>query len=1134
MRIKRLEIFGFKSFPQRVSFPFPPGISAIVGPNGSGKSNVIDALRWILGEQNPRLLRVREMSDLIFAGVNGRGPEFAEVRLILENQGRAPKKFENFSEISVARRLYRDGESEFFINNRACRLKDIVYLFLDTGVHARGYGIIDQGQVGQFLDQPPKERRRFLEELAGVARYKLKREETERQITRTRENLIRIKDILAEVENHLTQLRQQAEETKAYLALQGELQALERLRLHLLYLRYHQQRREIRARLEELRKNLEALERQKHHLEPQRQEKQAQIELLREKISEKEVLWQRQRQKSETLKREVEDLLRKEAQWAQRLAQLQGQGAEKKERLQAIRTRLKEIQAEKEKAKLKVSASEAALKEKKEQNRGLFQRKEELEKELQAQRERLLELKHELQNLEAERKRLEKKKHEIRKEAQELTQARKKLKERKESLLREEKVLTSQKEELEKAWQTRAKQRETLKRTLEKKQEQFEKLREEVSLLRLRERELREETNWLQRFLKERQSPAAKVLQKKKISATPLFETVKLSLEEEKKAEQAFPELLEALCLPPQEVERALQILLQEKLSALLFGGRAPEEFLRKRLAQVEFTEEALLSTPSQPSKILLTPEGVILEPDGLLRVRGEKGEGLLQKRRALEEKTSQLKGLLEELKAKERLLKAQKEAVDKARQDLRVREEGLEQDKKKLKELEKRLERILLEQENLEAREAFLEERSKALQRKEKELKMAWEELEQKGQEIGRMKTVHHNRLRAVEEEHHLLQKEIKAALAKVRALELEASAHKERMKQAQREEERLLKEEARLSKEIERLRREMEQQNQKLSEIKKRLSEQREALTALQNEVSLLQETLKELREEEHQLEKKWRDLEEEWNLLSQELSKKEKRLNKLEIDLAEVELRLRHVQEQAQEHFSTTLPLKDPPPPAPIKDLEGKIQELKIKLKGFGAVNLAAIEELEKAEERHRFLLEQKADLERALADLEEAVKQINRTCRERLRDTLEAANAKLALVFPLLFPGGQAELRFTDTEDPLSAGLDLALKLPGKPIRYLSMLSGGEKALAALGVLCAFYLVKPGPFCILDEVDAPLDEANTERFTRLLEELNKHAQIILVTHNKRVMEIADALFGITMEEKGISKVVSVKLV
>ena len=196
--------------------------------------------------------------------------------------------------------------------------------------------------------------------------------------------------------------------------------------------------------------------------------------------------------------------------------------------------------------------------------------------------------------------------------------------------------------------------------------------------------------------------------------------------------------------------------------------------------------------------------------------------------------------------------------------------------------------------------------------------------------------------------------------------------------------------------------------------------------------------------------------------------------------------------------------------------------------------GAVNLAAIEELEKAEERHRFLLEQKADLERALADLEEAVKQINRTCRKRLRDTLEAANAKLALVFPLLFPGGQAELRFTDTEDPLSAGLDLALKLPGKPIRYLSMLSGGEKALAALGVLCAFYLVKSGPFCVLDEVDAPLDEANTERFTRLLEELNKHAQIILVTHNKRVMEIADALFGITMEEKGISKVVSVKLV
>ncbi len=1132
MRIKRLEIYGFKSFPQRVVLPFPPGISAIVGPNGSGKSNIVDALRWILGEQNPRFLRVREMTDLIFAGENGYRPEFAEVCLVLENEeGDRLPKFADQPEISVMRRLYRDGTSEFFINNRACRLKDIVYLFLDTGAHARGYGIIDQGQVGQFVEQSPRERRRFLEELAGIARYKLKREETERQIARSRENLARVRDILVEVEGRLRELEEQAEKARAFLKLQEEVRDLELTRLNRLFLQAREKRRDREEKLTALREELSRLSAERDRLLPERDERQARLELLREAIEEIEGRLREREALLEKKEEEFRKLLQEEAQLARQLAQLEGQLSGHLERLKALKNRLAEVREEREEAEAEIARKEKEVRERKEANRALFEGKKTLEAEVKALKDELISLRHAERNREQEKKRLEEELARLRAEREKIEAEKEALSRKRAALAEQRDHLAREKEALLREKQALQEEKRNLSASLEETQAEVSAHQEDVRLLRLRAKELSEEIRWLKSLFSERKkSEAIGALEQAKIDVRPLFEVVRLAPEEEHLAELAFPELLEALWIPEEgDREKALSLLTGARLSAYLFFGDDPAEFLRRRVSGLELADRL----PLRPAGRVVTEEGHLAEPDGLVHLRGEGTPALLSKRRELEAKEEELARVKGELREKEEALRALEERLAELRdrqKQVSKREKELE---RALKAVSERLSRLGLEEERLHQKEEFLQEKEQDLASREEGLKKRLSTLDEELRGLRRRLEELSPRLRRLEDELRLREKEIKAALAEVRALELSVSATRERLKRALKEEERLLKEEKRLAQEVERLRQKQRELQERWKRFKEKLTALREELEREKEELSRQREELDRKREEYQRLEGELRGLLARLEELEGEISRRERKIHRLEVDLAELELTLRHLSDQAEERFSATLPLDEEPVSYSLPELEKRLKERKQELSAFGVVNLAAIEELEKVRERHRFLLEQKADLEKALDDLAAAVKQINQTCRERLREALKAANEKLALVFPLLFPGGHAELRFTEADDPLEAGLDLLVRLPGKPIRHLAMLSGGEKALTALAVLCAFYLVKPGPFCVLDEVDAPLDEANTERFNHLLQELVKHSQIILVTHNKRVMEVAHALFGVTMEEKGVSKIVSVKL-
>ncbi len=1135
MRIKRLEIYGFKSFPYKVVLPFPSGISAIVGPNGAGKSNILDALRWVLGEQNPRRLRVREMADVIFAGENGRGPNFAEVRLVLDNEDRtAPKELQDLPEIVITRRLYRQGESEYLLNNRPCRLKDIVYLFLDTGAHPRAYGLIDQGQVGQFVEQSPKERRSFLEELAGVARYKMRREETMRQLNRTKENLVRLKDILLEVEAREAELERQAEEARTYLALQEEWRQVEIRRLHLLYTQAKARKERLLHVLLEHRKRLEEIQGRETQIAPEFEELAGKVELLRQELTSLEKDLSQAEAQFTASRRELEALLRRESELARQRERLEAEFSHRQERLEALRARLVELRLENEELKGRLAKLEQDLTRIKESSRDFSRKRRELEakrestqKELSRYQQERGRLKERLAALEREREKLLKRQRETEKTLTSLKQQAQEFSERKEKLSRE---ISGLKQKLVLLSETIEDQRKSLTEV----EEELKRLRDERQALGLHLKELQHEEGLILRFLEKEALPeAVKKLRAKGFSVRTLAEEVILPQEQERLAEWVLGEILAAILARDQEEALALARFLKDQgLSGdILWLKSPPEEFVQRRLAGVQEAQD--LKTALETEGAVFTADGFAVSADGLISYRPARREpGLLQRRRRLED----LRLEMASLKERQAHLSASEEALRERRlkfkQEIQHLSTTLAQEKKTLASYERRFSELELKLNGLAEKETFYRAERQRLGQEQAGLQVRREKFQKELEALERHVQELERHLEDLEVELAHLRREQRGVFEQERALELELSGLRERMSARRKEEERLLKEEAQQAQDRARIQEKLEALGTELAELRGKLQQKRKDLGALEEKSNHYRKRYEETRTVLKELEDRFEELRKEREDLRREIDRLKEKVHRKEVDLAEVELTLSHLLEQAEEAYGVNLHEVEPEK-ASLKELEARREELKERLKAFQAVNLAAIEELEKVRERRRFLLEQREDLEKAISDLEQAVRHINQTCRTRLRETLKKANEKLAQIFPLLFPGGRAELKFVASDDPLEAGLDLEVKLPGKPIRHLAMLSGGEKALTALAVLCAFYLVKPGPFCVLDEVDAPLDEANTERFLELLQEMARYAQVILVTHNRRVMEAAEALFGITMEEKGISKVVSVRL-
>jgi chromosome segregation protein len=1181
MRIKNIFIAGFKSFMDRLEVSFPTGISAIVGPNGCGKSNIVDAIRWAMGEQSAKQLRGRNMEDIICNGAGDYKPMgMAEVSIIFENgDGLFPSGYSNLSELSVTRRLYRSGESEYLINNVPCRLKDIQEIFMDTGLGTRAYSIIGQGRIGAIIEQKPEETRVMLEEAAGITKYRKKVEEAERKIERTQANLLRVEDILGEIGKQMRSLKYQASKARRFKSISQEI---ERLDLTLNANAYHTWKEESGLRM----KSTDDLLQKEMALTAESSALQARLETMHLEREEKDEEISSLRDAYSNLKAEVngkESALESLGREKKMLVELEGRLRNEKEEMTQ---RLGQLEAESE-------ALEKRVAELKQGFEGLGGEISLVGERLKGRRRLLGEVKEEYERVKAKVNSGLAKEMGLNQESGYLNKRINEINNSRTRLEREKSDVNSKIESTMKASETKTEARQALTQRLQdieaeiieaqRKCDALDQVRKEVETdLKLAEADL----NIYQSRLSSLRS-LAENFEGYKIGVRTIMKASDLKARREGRIRGLVADVLQV----EPKYEQAVEALLADKLQYVIVesqndGKEAIDYLKRKARGRSSFIPLADLNGEKAPSnngglpllsdlvsvpepykpliKVLLgnaalvedleqaisawrengkdqclvTLDGDMVDRRGIISggKLGHSSHGLLARKREIKELEEKVVGC-------EKKVKGVKSKLTKVNMEIEAKKASVEDltEKKwkcqeKINDLDKlifRLGQELDQQERLSGRiSGELQKQgrekgkhSEALSRIESELRSSQDKRKQ--------------------EEGYLLQKEVELKESEEEFEQIRNELEKLKVDQ------RLSEEEQRgLTREMERIDNFTQETREKLNRIGEDISDgQRRHERCLKRE-DVLREELKSLlgRLEEAKevvsgaeqgrghFQSEIREEEKKAEALREELDLLKEKVNRAKLEQSEIAFKMNSLVEMVKEKFNLDLAQiyeeyleEDFSEPETKERLEHK-KKLKERL---GEVNLTAIQEHEALKERHAFIAEQREDLVNAIESLNKAIKKINRTSLRKFKRAIDDVDKKLKEVFPILFNGGTAGLRLTDETKPLESGVLVEVRPPGKKLSHMGLLSGGEKALVAMALLFAIYLIKPSPFCLLDEVDAPLDEANIDRFNELLREINKYSQIILVTHNRRSMEIVDRLYGVTMEKAGISKMVSVDL-
>lgn len=1172
MKIKRLEIIGFKSFVDKVDLDFQQGVTGVVGPNGCGKSNIVDAIRWVMGEQSAKNLRGKSMEDVIFGGSESRKPHgMAEVSLIFDNEdGLAPPAFAEYAEIMVTRRLYRSGESDYLLNKTPCRLLDIAELFMDTGVGRRAYSIIEQGKIGFILNAKSEDRRFLIEEAAGVTKFKARKKTATRKIDATRQNLVRLGDIISEVNRQLGSLKRQAQKAERYRKYREELKGIEtRFALR----RYRQLRQELatandaeQQRSRTLEETIRRLEQQELTLAEMRlQQAGAEKDLAREQeqvyqfssqIQETESQINFSRQQHDALERQKE---RRDGERASVRKRLEGLG----EQELALERDAAGLASSLLDAEQRLTDAAAAAEQSETSERESATRQEEL-------RQTLFSLMGELTRLQNQqedaRRRLE------------LQQERTARNRREASDLQEQ--LQTVKEEARSRADSLAAARQqhaALRAEQEDAQEQLAGLREQ---LQVNERDLLEGRDRLNRHRSRLES-----LQQLERSLEGYAGGVRALLQEESFAGR-FAGLAADHLQVPAACEIAVEAVLGERLQSLISptveAGAEALSYLGEQGGRATFllTDRPVLDAPAwgqgqhladlaeastafgaallgllkgvylvenvRPWLQQHLPFGVTLVSSSgeTLTSRGEwsggssqvLGSGLLQQKREIKE-------LSETLVVEEQAVAALQEHREALQQsviylDERNSELGSAIHRQELQVIDsdKDLDRFRQEESRLLERVEVLSFEEDQLHEEQERVQAMLAEAQSglEGKQSGRQAL--DDELQTLQEQLLVQRRDLAEAREQLTAVRVEAASLREREEAGRRsragledlrselqgrlallasQQEEAVAEQHKLNAESEKLQRKLEVLFGRREEEAQKASLLRDRFEEFAQRIAIEEETTRDLR---------------------QQANAARESVGGLQLELREKELALDHLRQSFMERYrldlNDQLEVADEPE-VDQQAAERRLEELKRLIDGIGEVNLTAIEEFEELEQRFTFLRMQEEDLRRSMHGLQAAIAKINRTTRKRFKETFEQVNIKFQELFPRLFRGGRAELQLTDSEDLLETGIDIVAQPPGKKLQGVNLLSGGEKALTAVALIFAIFQVKPSPFCLLDEVDAPLDEANIGRFNETVKEMSAISQFIIITHNKRTMEMADTLYGVTMQEPGVSRLVSVKI-
>ena len=1179
MQLKRIDITGFKSFADKTTIEFHDGVTAVVGPNGSGKSNITEAIRWVLGEQSAKNLRGGRMNDIIFSGSDTRKPvNVAEVTLILENEDHfLPLEF---SEISITRRLNRNGDSEFYLNKQACRLKDIVDLFMDSGLGKESFSIISQGKVESIFNSKPEERRAIFEEAAGVLKYKTRKKKAEQKLTETEENLNRVQDIVYELEDQVEPLREQSSIAKEYLLYKEQLTemdiALTVVEIERLKLKWDESKTGIssfdnqliekKQQLAECEDQLKIKRKQKAGLTETIEEVQEQlvqaIQLFEQTEGQKNVLSERNKYTTENLQQletSKEQLNQKIVQLEQQLNTINEFLATKNQKENQVKAELSAV--EKEILSLSGNSKETIeiLRDEyvdlMQKQTSLRNEQSYLERSSYQMAQRNLKSNASVIDLEKNIKDITEKieliSHELKDAQQEIAQ----------KLLQYQETqahIQSKRQELE-ANETRMYDALKVVQQAKAKKESLKELNEDYAGFYQGVREI----------LKQKQQVGG------------IIGAVAELIEVPKQAELAIDIALGAasqniIVQDEQSGRKGIQYLKQKRLGRATF---LPLTTIKARHLPSVIEQKArncegylgiasqLVTYPTTVAHIIQNLLGTTIVAQDLAsanriareiqfkyRVVTLEGDvmnagGSMTGGASKSGNQGSLFGRKNELTNLTKQITQMEETLTKKEIEVRTLKQDIKKEEISLNELREHGERQRLREQELKNQAETLEEKQVRLTRELKVVQYENHEAKEEAESYELKKVKLAEALQNVTTEMEQINRQILLASSQNEEREKNQTVVNEKQQSLRTElvalKEQLVglkKEQKAVSSQLESQRLEVKAMDSRMEQMtqfdgshqmtRKELDDKLAQLTETKHKLDIQLSTLK---EEKNDIELQLNDIEQLTTLtnnqkhyLLEEKTKFEVALNRTDVA---IENRLNYLTEEYELTFeaakeSHILEISVEEATRTVKLLKQSIEEL-------GSVNIGAIEEFERVNERYSFLVDQREDLLEAKISLYTTMNEMDEEVKLRFSEVFEDIRTKFSVVFPQMFGGGSAELRLTDPENLLTTGIDIIAQPPGKKLQQLSLLSGGERAFTAIALMFSIIQVRPVPFCILDEVEAALDEANVIRFGRYLKQFDGDTQFIVITHRKGTMEEANVLYGITMQESGISKVVSVRL-
>lgn len=1182
MKLKKLELYGFKSFAQRTEIVFDEGITGIVGPNGSGKSNIGDAVRWVLGEQSAKTLRGASMSDVIFNGTQKRKPlSYCEVSLVFDNDDHALAM--EAAEVMVTRRVYRNGESEYYLNRTACRLKDVVDLFRDTGIGKEGYSIIGQGRIDEILSRKSEDRRQVFEEAAGIVKFKARKEEADKKLQRTLENLERVDDILDELTKRLKPLEEQSRNARVYLELSTELKDLD---LNLFLIRSDR----ARARLSELESELLTVQTILADTESnltdkttRRDETQNRIDQLEEAITKARTELMECAEHVHESQKKLSALQSRRETRSENRQRIVREQEEAQERLAEIEKDHVRIQADVEKQHSLIADAEQILRATQEAAEKAQAKEKEADAALEAQKAAVIDQMNRLSDVRNDKTRLNTMQAQMETRLTEIEESGGALQEQ-EAALRE--ALTAVEKQLETENQHQQQCQEKLAQARQASDEadtayanlraDVEKQSADMQAAASRHNVLTEMTRDMEgynmavrramTYAKQRGLTGVKGVLAQLMTVPQAYETaIDMALGAAQQnivtdTEETAKELINYL--RQNRLGRATFLPMSAIRGKTLYGNErnalklpgclgvaselvqcAPEyrgivENLLGRTVIADNLDHGIpIMRAGNHAFRLVTLEGDVMHSGGSMTGGSaqSKVSNLLSRERELKELTAKLQTGRAEL--------------DKCRQELTQRQQTAQEKRQKVSDAVNALHQqeiaVAREQARRESVSADLNTHLQRMQETEQARVQLHQSLEDIRQQL---ETIEHQRTGAQGDQSAMEQKtiEMQNALVKARA---EASAENDRLmvrtlqlsdlrhglSDLERDEAHAQQDQAQILREQER-REQLLHEMDELDAIDENDMKREEAESARRQKEQLRQESAAQAIEQRRsQAQSDLRDILSDMEKLHEAYNRDSEKLHKTELAKARIEGDQKNLQNRIWDTYKLTYAGAEEFRRTPFDEKESdcRAAELQGQIRALGTVNVGAVEEYAETKARVDDLTAQQQDLKRAEMDLRELIERLLIQMRSTFVENFSKMQGYFAETFTRLFGGGHAELKLMDPDDPLNCGIEVNAQPPGKKLQLLSLLSGGERALTAIAILFAMLKLKPTPFCILDEIEAALDDANIGYYADYLKEYSKGTQFIVVTHRKGTMERCNSLFGVAMEEQGVSRMVSVSL-